>query len=545
MNSIILLLTAVLALESEYDLTILHTNDVHSRYDQITKKGKDCTDAQKHNGECYGGLARIKTKVDEIRAKNKNTLLLDAGDQFQGNFFYYFSKGNATLQAMNHLQYNISTLGNHEFDNGPLNTQRIIKDYRFPVVSCNLDIPEAYKDLKEKVKPYHLFPEYNLGVIGYIFENVMNESNLKGIASKDPIAAVQSQVDILQEKGIKRIIAVSHNGYEEDKTLAEKVKGLALIVGGHTHSYLGPEAINFRGKKSKGPYPTKVTNLDGNITYIVQAHEWTYYLGHIDIKFGEDGYIAKINGQPIMLNSTVPQDPNTVELVKEMRAKPDEYMFAAIGRVSKGFTSELCKVGECATGSLYADVMLNKYPEADFAMLNSGAIREVLGAGDISNGQIYSSIPYDNAVVVIEQTGHQIREVLNRSINYFFENNWNFALQVSGIRFTYKNEANGTHTLGKVVVLGKDKQYHPLNLSQTYQIVTLGFLADGGSELIQPKVQSNPKDSSLEDLVIAYIKSHGLILPPSKNRAFKVDDIDDPMPALVTHFGGCRKHNII
>ncbi|KAJ9055882.1 hypothetical protein DSO57_1038731 [Entomophthora muscae] len=178
-----LLVAAQLGFSKGADLTILHTNDVHSRYDQINVKGKDCNAKTE---ACYGGLARLKTKIDEYRRNYPNTLLFDAGDQFQGSMFYTYYRGNASLKAMNHLGYNVSTLGNHEFDNGPLNTGRIVKHYRFPVVSSNIEIPAEYKDLKQKISKSYVFKRYQLGVVGYIFQRPNRKRTLRRFEPKIP-----------------------------------------------------------------------------------------------------------------------------------------------------------------------------------------------------------------------------------------------------------------------------------------------------------------------------------------------------------------------
>ncbi|CAG8762907.1 1305_t:CDS:2, partial [Ambispora leptoticha] len=104
---------------SIWKLTIIHTNDVHSRYDQINEAATDCSPEQFEKKQCYGGIARHKTVIDKLRRENKNSLLLDGGDQFQGTLFFTYYNGTINSEVMNLLEYNITAIGNHEFDKGP------------------------------------------------------------------------------------------------------------------------------------------------------------------------------------------------------------------------------------------------------------------------------------------------------------------------------------------------------------------------------------------------------------------------------------------
>ncbi|KAJ9052712.1 hypothetical protein DSO57_1031533 [Entomophthora muscae] len=511
-----LLVAAQLGFSKGADLTILHTNDVHSRYDQINVKGKDCNAKTE---ACYGGLARLKTKIDEYRRNYPNTLLFDAGDQFQGSMFYTYYRGNASLKAMNHLGYNVSTLGNHEFDNGPLNTGRIVKHYRFPVVSSNIEIPAEYKDLKQKISKSYVFKRYQLGVVGYIFQKAQQEANLEKVRTEDPIQAVQREIKILNDQGIKRVIAVSHNGYEDDIKLAKNVKGLSLIVGGHTHSYLGPKGSTFREKPSEGDYPTNVTNLDGKPTYIVQAHEWSYLLGHVDISFGSDGYIASIKGQAIKLDSSVAMDKDTDALVQKLREPMDKYANEVIGESKVAMEKEACKVGECALGDLVADALLESQ-KADVVFINSGAIRDSLKAGPVTVGNVLAILPYGTPVTNVQMTGQNIMELLERVFGKVNEKNETVgSIQVAGMQVEFNGAVSCGKRLNLVNILDRNsKKYLPLKKEKKYAVTTLSYLANGGDRVIVPPIKDFKYLDSESKFVIDYIRQKKSITKPQAGR---------------------------
>jgi 2',3'-cyclic-nucleotide 2'-phosphodiesterase (5'-nucleotidase family) len=272
-------------------VTLLHTNDIHAHMEEFNNNGLSCNADQIAKNKCFGGVARIKTVVDAFRANTSDLILLDAGDQFQGTLFFNFYGGNVSSQVMNILKYDAMTIGNHEFDNGVEVLSSFIKSLNFPVISSNIDINQENLTVPLRdagVKPFIILPKYRLGVIGFITN--MTASLIAGgerfkNSILDPVETVQKYVDELHAQGIHRIICLSHNGYKDDVYLAQNVKGVQLIVGGHSHSYLSNNASDPR---TEGPYPTRALNsLDGKPVYVVQAHRYGDYLGHLELEWDE------------------------------------------------------------------------------------------------------------------------------------------------------------------------------------------------------------------------------------------------------------------
>ena len=136
-----LALTAGMA-SADYTLTILHTNDIHSRVESINRFDSTCNADGEAEGKCFGGMARIKTAVDAKRSElaGSNYVVLDAGDPFQGSLFYTTYKGAAEAEFMEAIGYDVMAVGNHEFDDGPEGLEAFVDTVSFPVISGNLDL---------------------------------------------------------------------------------------------------------------------------------------------------------------------------------------------------------------------------------------------------------------------------------------------------------------------------------------------------------------------------------------------------------------------
>lgn len=195
----------------------------------------------------------------------QDSLFLNVGDEFQGTLYYTFYGGEKIAETINQLGFDGMTLGNHEFDGGDDKLGDFLQNLTFPIISANIvsDNPK----LNKTIKPFHIYEEYGLAVIGVTTDTTPGISKPgKGTTFSNPIEAVQNTIDLIKSTtNITRIAAITHIGYEEDQKLAEQTTGLYLIMGGHSHTPLG----NFTG--AVGPYPTIVKNKDGDEVFIVTA----------------------------------------------------------------------------------------------------------------------------------------------------------------------------------------------------------------------------------------------------------------------------------
>ena len=260
------------AKEELVKITILHTNDWHSRIEPFGKDGgKDAG---------LGGAAARAALIKKIRSEEKNILLLDAGDIFQGTPYFNFFEGELEYKLMSEMGYDLATLGNHDFDNGIEGIINQLRYAKFEFVNGNYDFSNTL--LSDKVKPYKLYNKggIKIGVFGLGIElkGLVPDELYGNIKYSDPIAAANRIAEELKLKHkCDLIICLSHLGYkyQDDKVsdiiLSQKTKYIDLIIGGHTHTFLKA--------------PDKQKNLEGKEVLINQVGWAGINLGRIDYTF--------------------------------------------------------------------------------------------------------------------------------------------------------------------------------------------------------------------------------------------------------------------
>ncbi|KAI9188783.1 hypothetical protein H9P43_000205 [Blastocladiella emersonii ATCC 22665] len=497
-----------------WNMTLIHTNDIHAHLDQFNSRGVDCTEKDIADHKCFGGAARIRTLVDQIRNSKNNTYLVDAGDQFQGTLFYNYYKGNVSADFMNSLGYDAFAIGNHEFDDGPEHLGKFIRKLKFPALSSNMDV-SAEPALRDVVAPYTVLTKYGarLGVVGFITSTLPDISNTgKNVKVVDPAIAVQKAIDELHKLGVQKVVGISHNGYEDDMRVASLTSGLSLIAGGHSHTLLHK---NLTLSGAKGPYPTAVKNKDGKPTYIVQAKAWGEWVGVIDLAWSAESELVAVNGDPIQLTDAIPQHKATQDLVQQWRVPFDALSKTVIGSNPEAMERGSCSSGSCPLGNFVTDALREAYSgllgndRPVIAMVNTGGLRAGLNGGDITIGGVLSVLPFTNYQVELEVDGQFIKDTLENIANDVNLQNGkkvtSFA-QFSGVRATLDmNQAAGSRAVN-IEILGKDGQYAPINLKGQYIFETLDFLSSGGDSIVPKTFPAAKPRLNLSDLVMEYIK---------------------------------------
>lgn len=489
-------------LEDTFNITFFHINDVHAHLDQFSSSGTDCTNPSKG---CYGGYARVKTVLDASRPNKRNSLFLDAGDEFQGTLFYNFYKGWKTAETLNQLGVDAMTLGNHEFDGGDEELAAFINNVTFPILSANLR--SANPTLNSSVKPYTLFEAYGLAVIGVTATETGQLSNPgNGTTFGNETASVQAAIDEIKvvHPGISRIVALTHIGYEADVLLAQQTTGLSLIIGGHSHTLLG----NMTG--AQGAYPTIETNPDGEEVFIVTAYRWGEYLGYIDITYDvASGAVVEYHGAPVHLTNSTEQDAGLQTQIDAWRAPFEEYASEVVGETNVYLNQDTCQEEECLLGDVMADAMLayrqTSNPDVDFAIINAGGIRAAIDEGNITRGEVLTSFPFGNAVVELEYSGQEIQDILEGIVSEINQINGgtvtSFLQLSSGIQIQY-NPAGEVGSRLVSVTIGDAA----LDLKTTYTLVTLDYLAGGGDNFFVETTEYVTLDLQA-DVLISYLAS--------------------------------------
>jgi len=253
-------------------ITILHTNDWHSRIEPFGK------DDKQYAG--LGGAAARSALIKKIRSEERNILLLDAGDIFQGTPYFNFFEGELEYKLMTEMGYDVATLGNHDFDNGIEGIVNQLQYAKFQFVNCNYDFTNTL--LSDKVKPYKIFKKdgIRIGVFGVGIElkGLVPDELYGNIKYSDPVSVankISEELKVNQKCDL--IICLSHLGYKyqndkvSDITFAHQTKNIDLIIGGHTHTFL--------------PKPDIQKNADGKDVLINQVGWAGINIGRIDYTF--------------------------------------------------------------------------------------------------------------------------------------------------------------------------------------------------------------------------------------------------------------------
>ena len=242
------LLLPIQALANKDDLvklTILHTNDVHSRIDPFPMDGG--------RFQGLGGAAKRAKLIQKIRKEEKQVLLLDSGDIFQGTPYFNFFGGELEFKLMSEMKYDAATIGNHDFDGGIDILKKQLKHANFQFVNSNYDFKNTV--LKEDVKPYQIFQKGNLKIgvlgVGIELDGLVPKNLYKETQYSDPIEKANQVANILKnDEKCDLVICLSHLGYKyqtekvDDNDLASQSENIDMILGGHTHTFLEkPEII--------------------------------------------------------------------------------------------------------------------------------------------------------------------------------------------------------------------------------------------------------------------------------------------------------------
>ena len=270
-------------------ITILHTNDVHSHIDPFP--------ADHPRNANMGGVARRASLIESIRKEEENVLLLDAGDIFQGTPYFNYYGGELEFKLMSMMQYDLATMGNHDFDNGIDGFYAQLPHAEFEFVSANYDFKNTV--LNEIVKPYKIFNKDGIKIgifgLGVELDGLVDKKLYKETVYKNPIEVAQDMTRILkEEQKCDLVICLSHLGYSyknepykvSDLELAKKTKNIDLIIGGHTHTFLEKPVVE--------------KNSEGKDVLINQVGCYGINLGKIDFYFSKDKAV-KNSGKNIIV----------------------------------------------------------------------------------------------------------------------------------------------------------------------------------------------------------------------------------------------------
>lgn len=485
-----------------FALTILHTDDVHA-HDMPDSSGN-------------GGAARQAAVVKQVRAEPKiNVLLLDAGDRFTGTLFHVAYKGMDAAQIMNPMKYDAMTLGNHEFDNNSAVLAAFIKALRFPVVNTNIDFSKS-KELNGLVKPYVIVKVggQSIGITGAISPETptLAKPAPELVFDIDLAAAVQKAVDEMTAQGVNKIILLSHIGYQADIELASKLKGVDIIVGGHSHTLQS----NIY-KAAVDAYPKAVKSASDEPLVIVHASSNLTYMGRLDVQFDEKGILTKNSGDVILLSRYIAPEAGTQAIVARLNSPLDKLRAQALGEsaVDLDGSRESCRFKECNLGNLITDAM-RVNTKAQVAIMNGGSIRTSIAKGKVTMGQVLEVLPFGNLISTFKLKGSDVLAALENGVSRVDaeEGTGRFS-QVSGLKYTFDASKEVGQRIAAVEVYNAEKQaYEALDPAAEYTVAAPDFIRSGGDGYeVLAKQAIDPYDYGdlLDQVLAAYVTDHSPI----------------------------------
>ncbi|KAL4083344.1 hypothetical protein QTP88_028671 [Uroleucon formosanum] len=439
---------AAAAAPGEFRLTILHTNDLHSHYDETCRDG--------HDGPCSvasgrGGFARLLGALDAERAlaaadgSPPAVIHLNAGDTFHGTRFYDLFRWQAAADLVGDLGLDAMCLGNHEFEDGPEGLAPFLKSKNIssiPIVVANINTEGEPSLTNIQPSTVLTIGGHTVGVIGYLTPDTEFTNKVGRVQISDEIQSVKTEVAKLKSAGVEFIIALGHSGLEMDRRVAREVDGVDAVVGGHSHSYLisGSQQDD---EIPVGPYPV-IEKRGEQIVPVVQAYALAKYLGKLVLTFNSEKQLVSAVGGPILLDQTVSQDAKMLEKVKYYkRLLAQQYVMKAVGK-TQVFLDGNCKCVETNFADLIADsfiranlndllknnVTLSGWTDAAVAIILSSSIKNSINAS-INQGVIYEddilqALPYKTALCKVTVTGATLLKSLEHSASmYDYKNCWN------------------------------------------------------------------------------------------------------------------------
>ena len=481
---VVLILFLLPNLASAEDVIIFHTNDTHGRILNTDDNGKTI------------GLAEISAAVKFTKSQNKNTFWLDAGDTLHGMPRINISNGENMIPLLNQAGVDVFVPGNHDFNYGTDQLEKIAKKFKFAVLAANV-VKKSNGELL--LSPYQIFQRGNIkiGVFGLATPETAYKAapdRVEKVKFENPVETAQEMIKILRPQ-CDILVAVMHMGLDKSseftsERIAAETEGIDLIVDGHSHTEL-PEGLTV------------------GETLIVQAGSWEHYLGKVTISV-EDGKIISKKAELLDDAAVKKISPNPNKKISNSIAKIEKRNEKLFNQVlvhsDKKLSSdrEIIRRSEAEIGNLCVD-MIRWKTGADIAVNNNGSIRADLPAGNVTYGDIFAMLPFENRVRKAEVDGKTIRAMLEHSV-FGYPATFGGFLSVSGMSFSFDPEKPEGQRVQDIFVGGE-----PLDENKIYTMAAPDFIFMGGDNYEMLKNSKVIGDfGGTRDCLIEYLNKVGL-----------------------------------
>ena len=526
----------------DLQLDVLFSNDIHGGIDRY-----DATFMNPNFPPKLGGGGSAATYIKEVRAKtdqkNRDNLLVDAGDFFQGHPIGTMTNGKAIIKYMNMISYDLSVVGNHEYD---ILEEKLIETYKlaeFPILACNI-VKRGTTELVDYVQPYLIFDKLGLriGIIGVTTTDTEKMSFPENIKNIDILPAkdeLEKYVKIVQDKGVDLLFVVGHMGlpyepqpaydkrylqdsdYKKTKywgydaqELAHEIEGIDVFFGGHMH------------KGFAEPWEDPITH-----TLVFQGYAYGSNIGHVTLTIDREtksisGYrLPSIrNGALISLfEEEIIPDQKIGKEIEIMQKKAEKGMDEIIGEaaihLSRGGAGT-----QNLIGNMVCEAMLD-YVDGDFSFLNLGGIRDDIAKGPITQRDIFDVMPFDNQIVMFEVDGMFLKKIIETRVA-----GSRHGLRVAGIEVVVNPNRPDFDRVTSLKIGGE-----PWKATKIYKVVTTDFLLQGNAGLaLLTKIPENKisrLETNLRNAIIEYVKENSPVEVKIDNR-WKYNDHAGVSPEL-------------
>jgi len=480
-----------------------------------------------------GGGGSAATYIKQVRknsdGKERDNLLIDAGDFFQGHPVGTMTKGNAVITYMNMIDYDLSVVGNHEYDIGEEDLIETYKNAEFPILSCNI-IEKETGELVDYVQPYLIMEKMGIkfGIIGVTTtdtEKMSFPENIKNIDFIPAKDALEKYIPIVRKENVDILIVVGHIGLPYDpepayqnrylgddhekqrywgydaQELAHEVEGIDIFFGGHMH------------KGFAAAWEDPLTH-----TLVFQGYAYGSNIGHTIIKIDKktktiSGYEKPALREGVLItlfeDEFIPDEEigNKIETMQKLAEQGmDEIIGEAATYISRDGIDAQNKIG-----NLVCEAMLET-TGADFAFLNLGGVRGDLQQGPITHRNVFDVMPFENQVVIIEVDGEFLKNIIEMRVS-----GSRHGLRVAGVNVVYSRTRKDYDRITKLLIGGE-----PWQKDKVYHITTTDFLLQGNAGLTMltkiPESQITRIEKSLRDCIVDYIKKKSPVTAQIDNR---------------------------
>ena len=453
-------------------ITIAGTADLQGMMEPVTQKVDLDFDGHKEK-MTLGGISRIATIFQQLKAENPATITVSTGDDLM-NRFYHTYKGKAILSLMSDAGYDLYVFGNHEFDKGSTVLSQALDGTRFDVICSDLDV--SHSALKGKCQPYSIkeFDGVKVGFFSLMTENfpiVTSEKNVTMIS--DNVTIARKMVETLKEKKANLIVALTHIGHKEDRKLAKQVKGIDLIFGGHSHAYL-----------------KEISHI--NQTTIVNGGEKGNQVIQIDIPLTKDLKVLHraVTMRKIPVTDAIPSDKKIEEKVTHYAAQFPPSIVLGKTEGEWDMNSRATRKGESTVAEMINDMMRQQF-KVDIVLNNGGAFRggKIYKPGPVTDTMLKEIDEFGQYAYTLKLKGKYLKDILEWGAASYGQGGF---LQPSGIRYRItlpkqlmilKNE--------EIITKGErvdhiqvfiDNQWQSIDPDRDYKILSNSFMVKKGGD---------------------------------------------------------------